>query len=211
MACWRGWFPGSARSNDKEEQGNDMRYIASLAFFAALVTTTVSIPVLAQDWKVDYRNSQIAFIIKQMNVPVEGGFARYTVKAAFDAAKPELGIFQVELDIASINTGSEEGDGEAKRPAWFDTARHPKARFVSKTIIRNKAGSFTVTGDLTLKGRTRPLTVPVVMTPQRGGGWLVSGRAVMKRSQFDIGGGEWADPSVVADDLEARFKILLNP
>jgi hypothetical protein len=49
------------------------------------------------------------------------------------------------------------------------------------------------------------------MTPQRGGGWLVSGRAVMKRSQFDIGGGEWADPSVVADDLEARFKILLNP
>jgi methyl-accepting chemotaxis protein-1 (serine sensor receptor) len=73
------------------------------------------------------------------------------------------------------------------------------------------AGSYTVNGDLTLKGRTQPLSVPVVMTPQRGGGWLVSGRAVMRRSQFDIGGGEWADPSVVADDLEARFKILLNP
>jgi polyisoprenoid-binding protein YceI len=189
-----------------------MRFLLTLAFFAAIASSTLSSTTAsAQDWKVDYRNSQIAFIIKQMNVPVEGGFARYSVKAAFDAAKPEQGTFQVELDIASIDTGSEEGDGEAKRPAWFDTARYPKARFVSKSIKRNNAGSYTVTGDLTLKGRTRPLSVPVVMTPQRGGGWLVSGRAVMKRSQFDIGGGEWADPSVVADDLEARFKILLNP
>jgi hypothetical protein len=40
---------------------------------------------------------------------------------------------------------------------------------------------------------------------------LASGRVSLKRSQFDIGGGEWADPSVVADDLEARFKMLLNP
>ena len=49
------------------------------------------------------------------------------------------------------------------------------------------------------------------MTPQAGGGLLVSGRVTMKRSQFEIGGGEWADPSVVADDLEARFNILLKP
>jgi polyisoprenoid-binding protein YceI len=188
-----------------------MRYFATLSFFVALLSTTVSTTVSAQDWKVDYRNSQISFIIKQMNVPVEGGFSRYTVKAVFDAAKPEQGMFQVDLDIASIDTGSEEGDGEAKRPAWFDTARHPKARFVSKTITRNNAGSYTVNGDLTLKGRTRPISVPVVLTPQRGGGWLVSGRATMKRSHFDIGGGEWADPSVVADDLEARFKLLLKP
>jgi polyisoprenoid-binding protein YceI len=176
-----------------------------------LVLAFLALPALAQDWKVDYAKSQIAFVIKQMNVPVEGGFSRYNVKATFDAAKPENGSFRVELDIASIDTGSEEGDGEAKRPAWFDTARYPKASFVSKSIRKEAAGRYTVTGDFTLKGRTRSLNVPVVMTPQRAGGWLVSGRAALKRSQFDIGGGDWADPSVVADDLEARFKILLNP
>jgi polyisoprenoid-binding protein YceI len=168
-------------------------------------------PVLAQDWKVDLSKSQISFVIKQMNVPVEGSFGRYTVNAVFDPAKPEAGQFRVELDIASINTGSEEGDGEAKRPAWFDTARYPKASFVSRSIKKDAAGRFTVSGDFTLKGRTRPLTAPFLLTPQRGGGWLASGRVALKRSQFDIGGGEWADPSVVADDLEARFKILLNP
>jgi polyisoprenoid-binding protein YceI len=179
-----------------------------LAFMSFALTT---LPAWAQDWKVDYSQSQIAFVIKQMNVPVEGGFTRYHVKAAFDAAKPELGTFAVELDIASLRTGSEEGDVEAKRPAWFDTARYPKARFVSKSIKREATGRFMVNGDLTLKGRTHPVSVPVTMAQQRNGGWLVAGRAILKRSQFDIGGGDWADPSVVADDLEARFKILLYP
>lgn len=178
-------------------------WLLALAFLA--------LPALAQDWKVDYGKSQVAFVIKQMNVPVEGGFARYNVKALFDAAKPELGSFQVEIDIASIDTGSEEGDGEARRPAWFDTARYPKASFISRTIKKDAAGRYTVAGDFTLKGRTRALVVPVVMTPQRGGGWLVVGRTALKRSQFDIGGGEWADPSVVADDIEARFKLMLIP
>jgi len=179
--------------------------------FWLLVLALFTLPVSAQDWQVDYGKSQVSFVIKQMNVPVEGGFGRYSVKATFDPAKPERGFFRVELDVASINTGSEEGDGEAKRPAWFDTARYPKASFVSKSISRDAAGRFTVLGDLTIKGRTRPLNVPFILTPQRGGGWVASGRVALKRSQFDIGGGEWADPSVVADDLEARFKILLNP
>lgn len=179
--------------------------------YALLFLTLLALPAAAQDWKVDYSRSQISFLIKQMNVPVEGSFGRYVVKALFDAGKPEQGTFDVELDIASINTGSEEGDDEAKRPAWFDTKRFPKARFVSKSIKRDGPGRYTVNGDLTLKGRTLPITAATVLTPQRGGGWIVSGRTALKRSKFDIGGGEWADPSVVADDLEARFKILLNP
>jgi len=180
-------------------------------FASLVVLLLIATSVWAKDWQVDYSNSQIGFVIKQMNVPVEGGFSRYGVKAVFDPAKPENGLFTVELDIASIDTGSEEGNGEAKRPAWFDTARYPTARFVSKSIRRDAAGRFTVNGELTLKGRTAPLSVPVILTPQRTGGWLVSGRAALKRSQFDIGGGEWADPSVVADDIDARFKLLLKP
>jgi polyisoprenoid-binding protein YceI len=176
-----------------------------------LVLALFVVPAAAQDWKVDAAKSQIGFVIKQMNVPVEGGFGRFSVKADFDPANPELGFFRVDIDIASINTGSEDGDGEAKRPAWFDTARFPKASFVSKAIKKDAAGRYSVSGDLTIKGRTRPLTVPFMLIPQRGGGWLASGRVVLKRSSFDIGGGEWADPSVVADDLEVRFKILLNP
>jgi polyisoprenoid-binding protein YceI len=126
-------------------------------------------------------------------------------------AKPEQGLFRVEVDVAGIDTGSDEGDVEARRPAWFDAARHPKAVFVSKNIRRDGPGRFVMTGDLTVKGRTRPLSVPLVLTAQRPGGWLASGRFALKRTDFDIGGGEWADPSVVANDIDGRFKLLLMP
>ncbi len=179
--------------------------------YGLLVLALCAGSVAAKDWQVDFGKSRIGFVIKQMNVPVEGSFGRYSVKATFDPAKPELGLFRVDLDVASIDTGSAEGNDEAKRPAWFDTARYPKASFVSRSIRRDDAGIYTASGDFTLKGRTQSMTVPFILTPQRNGGWLASGRVALKRSQFDIGGGEWADPSVVADDLEARFKILLNP
>lgn len=168
-------------------------------------------PVSAQVWKVDPARSEIRFVIKQMNVPVEGGFKRFTVNADFDLAKPEQGTFRVEVDVASIDTGSSDGDAEALRPAWFDAARHPKAVFVSRSIRRDGPGRFVMSGDLTVKGRTRTLSVPLVLTAQRSAGWLAQGRFALKRSDFDIGGGEWSDPSVVANDIDGRFKILLLP
>lgn len=176
-----------------------------------LLPMVLAFPAWAQDWKADYGRSEIRFVIKQMNVPVEGGFKRFNVQAVFDPSKPESGQFRVEVDVASIDTGSEEGDGEAKRPAWFDATRHPKALFVSKAIRRDGPGRFTMTGDMIVKGRTRSLSVPLVLIPQRDGGWLANGRFALKRSDFDIGGGEWADPSVVANEIDGHFKMMLLP
>jgi polyisoprenoid-binding protein YceI len=178
---------------------------------SCLLLAILAMPAWAQDWKVDYGRSEIRFVIKQMNVPVEGGFRRFHVQASFDAAKPEQGQFRVDVDMAGIDTGSEEGDGEVRRPAWLDASRHPKASFVSKSIRRDASGRYTVAGDMIVKGRVRALSAPMLLTPQRDGGWLATGRFALKRSDFDIGGGEWADPSVVANDIDGRFKILLLP
>lgn len=179
--------------------------------FGCFLLAALALPAWSQDWKVDYGKSEIRFTIRQMNVPVEGGFKRFQVMAAFDAAKPEQGQFRVEVDVAGIDTGSEEGDGEARRPAWFDAARHPKAVFVSKSIRRDGPGRYTMQGEMTVKGKTRPLVAPLVLAPQRDGGWLASGRFALKRSDFDIGGGEWSDPSVVANEVDGRFKVVLMP
>lgn len=176
-----------------------------------ILLALLAFPSWAQDWKVDYAKSEIRFVIKQMNVPVEGGFGRFNVKAAFDPSKPETGQFRVEVDVASIDTGSEEGNGEARRPAWFDAARFPKAQFVSTAIRRDGPGRLTMTGDISVKGKTRSITVPLMLTPQRTGGWLASGRFALKRTDFDIGGGEWNDPTVVANEIDGRFKMLLVP
>jgi polyisoprenoid-binding protein YceI len=166
-------------------------------------------PAQAQDWKLDPAQSQIRFVIRQMNVPVEGGFRRFQVKANFDPARIDSARFEVDVDVASIDTGSEEGDSEARRPVWFDTQRHPRARFVSKSVRKETDGRHSVLGDLTIKGTTRPLAVSVDLVRQPKGGWLAQGRFPLKRSDFNIGAGEWND--VVSDVADVRFKIVLAP
>ncbi|MFO7543664.1 MAG: YceI family protein [Thiobacillus sp.] len=174
-----------------------------------LLLAVVTLPVSAQTWKMDAAKSQISFAIKQMNVPSEGGFKRFIAQAIFDPAKPEAGRFQFEVDVNSIDTGSEEGDSEVKRPAWLDAARHPRAKFVSRSVRKNANGSYLVSGDLTIKGQTRPFTAPISMVRQPGGGFLAQGRFPLKRSDFGIGGGDWDE--VVANEADVRFKLMLLP
>jgi polyisoprenoid-binding protein YceI len=169
----------------------------------------LALPAWAQDWRMDPASSRLGFAIRQMNVPTEGGFKRFVARANFDPARPEGGRLQVEVDLESIDTGSPEGDVEVRRPIWFDTARHPKASFVSRSVRREADGRYTALGDLTLKGQRRPLAAPFTLQRQAGGGFVAEGRFPLKRSDFAIGAGEWND--VVADEAEIRFRILLLP
>ena len=178
------------------------------ALIVLLMSLVLPLPVSAQDWKLDAGKSQVRFVIKQMNVPTEGGFRRIVSQASFDPAKPETGHFRVDVDIASIDTGSAEGDDEAKRPAWFDAKNHPWATFIARTVRRDAEGRYTAFGDLSIKGQSRALAAPFTLARQ-GSGWLAQGRFSLKRSAYGIGGGDWGD--VVADDLEVRFNLVLLP
>lgn len=182
-----------------------------MKYLYVLLLCALALPSWARDWKVDTGKSQIRFVVKQMNVPVEGGFKRFTGQFAFDPARPESGRFRVEVDMLSADTGSDEGDDEAKRPAWFDSARHPRAVFESKSLRKDAEGRYTAQGDLTVKGRTRAIAVPVTLFRQANGGWVADGRFPLRRTDFGIGGGEWADPSVVGIDVDVRFRMTLLP
>lgn len=177
--------------------------------FMLLCLMLTSLPAMAQAWWVDYGKSQIRFVIRQMNVPVEGGFKRFSAQARFDPAKVENAEFRIDLDMASIDTGSPDGDDEARRPLWFDMARYPKASFVSKSVARQAEGRFVASGDLTIKGRSRAVVVPFSLVRQTNGAWLAEGKLPVRRKDFGIGGGDWND--VVADQAEARFRIWLMP
>lgn len=168
-----------------------------------------SVAVQAQDWKVDYGKSRVSFVIRQMNVPVEGGFKRFTAQANFDPARVENAKIRVDLEMASIDTGSAEGDDEVRRPLWFDMARHPRASFVSKSVARQADGRYLARGDLAIKGRNRSVAVPFSLVRQAGGAWLAEGKLPVNRADFGIGGGDWND--VVANEAEARFLIWLTP
>lgn len=149
----------------------------------------------------------VQFVFKQMNVPVDGAFRRFSAQVRFDPKQPEKSRAEIEVDLRSIDTGIHEADAEAQSPDWFDTARTPTATFVS-TAVRNPAPDrYDVTGRLTIKGRTKEVTVPI-RAQRAGTSTAYEGQFTLKRLEFAIGEGIWTDTSVVADDVEVRFRLL---
>jgi polyisoprenoid-binding protein YceI len=160
---------------------------------------------------VEYRTvlpqqSTIHFEFRQMGVPVKGGFRRFAAEMAFDPAKPEAARAQIEIDLASIDAGSPEADDESAGKLWFNRSAYPKATFVSSQIRALGDNRYEMRGTLTLKGRSREMTVPVTYMPGKNAATF-DGSFVLRRLDFGIGEGMWADVTTVANEVQVRFKI----
>jgi len=153
--------------------------------------------------------SQLSFISKQMGVPVDGHFKRFDAQLAFDPKKPEAGRVSFTIDLASVSLGAAEFDAELAKPAWFDSKKLPQASFQSSAIKAIGGGKFEVSGKLSIKGQTRDIVVPIALT-QAGKLSTATGSFVLKRLEFKIGDGEWADTSMVANEVQVKFKLAFN-
>jgi polyisoprenoid-binding protein YceI len=153
--------------------------------------------------------SEIAFVVTETGVPVEGAFRHFDASINLDPDKPQAGTVSFSVDTGSVDFATDEIQKELAKPDWFDTARYPKAQFRSDRIRLLEAGRYEVSGALTIKGRTRPLVFPASVS--RSGSTLVaSGSFAIKRLEFGIGAGEWSDPSLVEDEVKIRFRISLT-
>lgn len=184
--------------------------LLSLPAFALLLA--FASPAWAQTRAVDAAKSRVAFVYTvDQKITVEGRFPRYTAQVVFDEKQPEKGSVRLEIDIAAIDTGNGDGDTEAKRPLWFDVAKFPKAAFTSTTIRKTGEGRYEAAGKLVIKGKSRDVVAPFTTTAAPGGGLTAQGKLVIKRLFFDIGTGQWADVTQIADDVEVRFTLVLGP
>lgn len=153
--------------------------------------------------------SDISFTSKQMGVPVDGKFKKFDATIAFDPKKPEAGSIAFSIDLASAQIGDSETMAELAKPVWFDSKRVPMATFQSSAVKAAGSGRFDVTGKLTIKGNVRDVVVPVALT-QAGGTSTATSAFVIKRLEFKIGEGDWADTSMVANDVQVKFKLALT-
>jgi polyisoprenoid-binding protein YceI len=183
--------------------------INSLFFpLAAAFLTTMALPAAAQQ-KLLPAQSEIGFVFKQMGVPVQGHFKKFDAQLSFDAAKPATNKVNFTVDIASATIGAPESDAELPKAEWFNTAKFPQATFASSGFKALGGGKYEVTGKLSVKGQSRDVVVPVAMT-QAGAVTTAVGAFPIKRLGFKIGEGEWADTSMVADDVQVKFKLTLS-
>ena len=156
--------------------------------------------------------SEIAFTTRQMGVPVEGRFGKFSAQIALDPRQPENGTVSITIDTGSARFGSAELDAEVPKPTWLNVPKFAQATFLSSAIKAAGAGKFEVTGKLSIKGSARDISVPVQLTQGSGGGAAPStatGAFTIKRLEFKVGEDEWADTSMLANDIQVRFKLVL--
>ena len=153
--------------------------------------------------------SSIQFTAKQLGVPVSGHFKQFAAQVQFDTAKPETSKIQFTVDTGSATMGSKETDSNLLSADWFNVAKFPKATFSSSAVKALGGGKYQVDGTLTIKGSTQKVSVPVQLS-QSGSTTTAAGSLPLKRLSFKIGDGDWADTSMVADEVTVQFKLALT-
>ena len=153
--------------------------------------------------------SEIGFTTKQMGVPVDGKFSKFSAQITLDPKKPESGSVAFSIDTGSARFGSAELDAEVPKATWLNVPKFAQATFQSSAIKGVGPGKFDVTGKLNIKGSVRDVVVPVQVT-QAAGSSTASGSFTIKRLEFKVGEAEWADTSMLANDIVVRFKLVLT-
>lgn len=166
----------------------------------------VSLAAGAAVIKTDPAKTSVSAVFKQMNVPVESKFKSFNAQIDYDAAHPDKATARVDIDTASFDIGEAEYNKEVAGKDWFNSAKYPKATFVSSGIKPVGAGKLNVSGKLSIKGKTQDVTFPINVKAE-GGKQVFEGQLPIKRLAFNIGEGEWKDTSMVADEVVIKFRI----
>ncbi|HMA11769.1 MAG TPA: YceI family protein, partial [Steroidobacteraceae bacterium] len=149
--------------------------------------------------------SKVTAAFRQEGVEVENPFTRFTGRISYDPAKVAASTALIEIETASYDFGDPGYNEEVRKKAWFDSATYPKARFQSTAIQAGAAGSFTATGQLTLKGRVQTLSVPVKVSAGAKGSFVFDGSFAISRKAFGIGDPVWE--GVVDDKVTIKFHL----
>ncbi len=114
------------------------------------------------EWEIDTAHTTTQFSVRHMMVAkVRGQFEKVTGTVSLDEADLTRSRIEVIIDASTISTRNEQRDGHLKSPDFFDVAQYPAITFKSTHIADKGGGHLAVTGDLTLHGVTRPITLAV--------------------------------------------------
>jgi polyisoprenoid-binding protein YceI len=153
---------------------------------------TTTAPSLTGTYTLDPAHSRIGFVARHaMVTKVRGAFGSFTGSAVLDADDPARSSAELTVEVASVDTGNAQRDDHLRTNDFFDAATYPQIRFVSTAVERVDDTEYRLTGDLTIKGITKPVTVEFTYTGSAVDPWGneragFEGRAVINRKDWGV-------------------------
>ena len=190
------------------------RAIAPLAL--ALAFTAAPARAEKETFVLDKNHTQIGFRVRHFVSKVGGHFGKFEGTITLDRAKPEDSSVELKIEAASIDTGVPNRDKHLNTPDFFDTAKFPEITFKSTKIAAKGKDTYDVTGDLTMRGVTKPVTLTVVANgftnDGRGGqktGFDVTGK--LNRKDFGVNWNAMVDQNaMLSDDVDLEISVEAN-
>ena len=162
----------------------------------------------AQNWTVE-PGSKLGFRGAFSGEAFEGTFRAWSAKIAFDPKNLAGSKAVVSVDVASAATGDADRDSALPSPDWFDAHRFPTAVFTTRAIRDLGGGRYAADGDLTLRGVSRPLTLPFTVKIA-GDKAVMSGQAALDRNAFGVGQGQWRATDTLAGPVTVLVQITAH-
>ncbi len=167
-------------------------------------------------WTIDRAHSTLTFSATQEGTAFNGKFSAFDGTVMLDPDHPEAGNARITIDLASFSSQNDERDSTVKGPDWFDTKTSPTATYtITKFEKSGTDGSMIADGNLHLRGIDQKLNLPFTMTVTNDAETGVKtahcvGSTVVKRLDFGVGGGQWADPKEVGTDVTVKVDLTMT-
>jgi len=156
------------------------------------MSTATDVQVTTGDYTIDASHSRVGFIARHaMVTKVRGQFADFAGTAHIDVEDPTKSAAQVTLKVASIETGNGQRDEHLRTNDFFDAPTFPEITFTSTKVEATGPGEVRMTGDLTIKGTTKPVVIDweatgTAVDPYNNVRAGFEGKAVINRSDFGV-------------------------
>lgn len=179
------------------------------SLFAIPALFVIGLAFAATHWVMQPRQSELTFTAVQAGAPFQGKFEKFTADIRFDPSDLANSRFEVQVDLASVNSQDSERDDILRGPDLFAVEKWPTATYVTERFEHRGGTKFAAIGKLTLRGVTREVPIAFTFEANKTGAWL-KGSAKFKRLDFGVGQGEWKDTEGVANEVQVQYSLLLT-
>lgn len=139
-----------------------------------------------------------------------GNFQGFRTTMSFDPARPQDAKLDVTIPLAGASTDNEDRDSTLQGSAFFNVSRFAQARYTAEGFKPLGGGRYSTDGQLELRGVKKPVTLEFTLTKEDAGASL-AGRAKVSRLAFGVGGGTWADVSIIPDEVAVSTRVRFVP
>ncbi len=185
----------------------DTTFKSPLAVAAALIAM-LSAPARAADY-VQAPGSSLAFASKYDGEAFAGTFPGFKTTLSFDPANLATAKLDVVIPLASAKSGNAERDETLLGTDFFNVATFAQARYTASKFRSLGGNQYAADGTLALRGASKPVTLTFTWTP--GATATLAGKATVKRLDFNVGSGDWADIDTLPNEVAISTKVLLVP